>query len=246
MSSVNSNQKRMLITGATSGIGLELAKQAVDHGWKVTACGRNPQKLNELKKSLMVETILFDVTNGSETAHSLLNVEWDIAVLNAGTCEYVDIEKFEPAMFKRVFDTNFFGVINCVAALLRSSGAGKSFVIVDSMARMFPFTRAEAYGSSKAALHYFAQSLKVDLATKGVNVQTVSPGFVETPLTDENDFDMPMLIGVEEAAQDLLKGIEQGKDNITFPTRFSLIMKTLNLLPSFLQVYLSKKMRPRL
>ncbi len=239
-------KKQMLVTGATSGIGLELTKQAVENGWSVTACGRNKEKLNDLASLYPVQTIRFDVTNETETIDALKDVNWDVAVLNAGTCEYVDVNNFEPAMFKRVFDANFFGVINCVAALLPGSERGNSLVIVDSMARLFPFTRSEAYGASKAALFYFSQSLKVDLYAQGVNVQTVSPGFVETPLTDKNDFEMPMIISVEKAAKSLLKGIEQQKDNITFPTRFSFVMKCLNLLPSSLQIYISKKMRSNL
>ena len=76
------------------------------------------------------------------------------------------------------------------------------------MARLLPFTRTQAYGASKAALHYFTKSLEVDLHHKGVKVQAVSPGFVETPLTDKNDFEMPMKISAEEAADAMLKGIE--------------------------------------
>ncbi|NMH58903.1 SDR family NAD(P)-dependent oxidoreductase [Alteromonas ponticola] len=243
MSHLPKQQQRLLVTGATSGIGLELVKQAVQQGWSVTACGRNQEKLQTLETSLGVKTLQFDVSKEEETAQILADVDWDIAVLNAGTCEYVDIDQFEPAMFQRVFSANFFGVVNCVAALLPTGKPGKSFVIVDSMARLFPFTRAEAYGASKAALHYFSQSLKVDLDAKNIKVQTVSPGFVETPLTDKNDFEMPMIISVEKAAKALLKGIEDKKDEITFPTRFSVIMKTLNMLPSSLQHFLAKKMR---
>ncbi|MCW8107419.1 SDR family NAD(P)-dependent oxidoreductase [Alteromonas ponticola] len=243
MSYSDKKQRRLLVTGATSGIGLELVKQAVEYGWVVIACGRNQEKLNEIANKLKVRTLEFDVTDEEETALALSDAEWDIAVLNAGTCEYVDMDKFEPAMFHRVFNVNFFGVVNCVAALLPSCAKGKSLVIVDSMARLFPFTRAEAYGSSKAALHYFSQCLRVDLASKNVKVQTVSPGFVETPLTNKNDFEMPMIIPVEKAAKALLRGIEKEESDITFPTRFSLIMKTLNILPSSFQHYLSKKMR---
>ena len=168
---------------------------------------------------------------------------YDIAVLNAGTCEYVDIDEYDPEMFRRVFEANFFGVVNCVNGLLPTLRKGKKLVIVDSMARLFPFTRSEAYGSSKAALHYFTKSLEVDLWDRGVKVQSVSPGFVETPLTEQNDFDMPMMIKVEKAAEELLHGIKKNRQSIFFPTRFGLIMRFLHILPVPLQRKLSLTMR---
>lgn len=85
------------------------------------------------------------------------------------------------------------------------------------MARLLPFTRSQAYGASKAALHYFTKSLEVDLHDRGIKVQAVSPGFVETPLTDKNDFDMPMKITATEAAESMLKGIETDKQTVFFP-----------------------------
>ena len=85
--------------------------------------------------------------------------------------------------------------------------------------------------------------MEVDLADKGVVVQSISPGFVETPLTDKNDFDMPMKISVHEAAKSLLKGIERQSASVYFPTMFGLLLRFLSRLPSSLKVALSKKMK---
>ena len=227
--------KTILITGATSGIGEALCRLASSRSFRVIACGRNVQKLEELAALDNVETLQFDVTDESSTRDALADVKCDIAVLNAGTCEYVDIDAIEPDMFHRVFEPNFFGVVNCVAALRASLMAGDQLVIIDSLARLLPFTRSQAYGASKAALNYLTKSLEVDLSKDKIIVQSVSPGFVETPLTDKNDFDMPMKISVEEAAEDLLSGIEKKSRNIYFPTRFSLILRLLNLLPDGIQ-----------
>lgn len=237
--------KTMLITGATSGIGRALALHAADTGYDVIACGRNQQALDELSEHRHITGCRFDVTNEAETSEALRKQEYDIAVLNAGTCEYVDVEDFEPDMFRRVFEPNFFGVVNCVNGLLPGLNENKQLVIVDSMARLFPFTRSEAYGASKAALHYFAKSLEVDLERRGVCVQTVSPGFVETPLTDKNDFDMPMIIGAEKAAKAMLKGIEKKRHSIFFPTLFGLILRVLHNLPTPIQRALSISMRDK-
>lgn len=234
--------KKILITGATSGIGEALCRLASTKGYSVTACGRNAEKLSELQQLEDVATLQFDVTDEFATRKSLKGVSFDIAVLNAGTCEYVDIETIEPAMFQRVFAANFFGVVNCIAALRCSLIPGNQLVIIDSLARLLPFTRSQAYGASKAALHYLTKSLEVDLDGDGIVVQSASPGFVETPLTDKNDFDMPMKISVEKAAEDLLDGIESQSSNIYFPTRFSWILRWLNALPNGIQKKLCIKM----
>lgn len=237
--------KSILITGATSGIGKALAIKCADNGYSVVACGRNKEALDELSKYSNISGCQFDVSDLEDTKRALANVKFDIAVLNAGTCEYVDLEDFEPDMFRRVFEPNFFGVVHCVNALLPRLKDGDKLVIVDSMARLLPFTRTQAYGSSKAALHYFTKSLEVDLHHKGVKVQAVSPGFVETPLTDKNDFEMPMKISAEEAAEAMLKGIESNKQTVFFPRFFGFILRFMHILPTPIQRRLSLAMREK-
>ncbi|WP_269520181.1 SDR family NAD(P)-dependent oxidoreductase [Alteromonas sp. BMJM2] len=233
----------LLITGATSGIGKALAEHAAQKGYDVIACGRNEEALSELARHENITSCQFDVSSLDDTKNALKDIQFDIAILNAGTCEYVDIDQFESDMFRRVFEPNFFGVVNCVDAFIHNLKAGKTLVIVDSMARLLPFTRSQAYGASKAALHYFTKSLEVDLHDRGVKVQAVSPGFVETPLTEKNDFDMPMKITAQEAAESMLKGIESDKRTIFFPKMFGYILRLMNVLPSGLQKRLSLSMR---
>jgi len=235
--------QRILITGATSGIGEALAKHAADDGLKVIACGRNAKKLSYLERHPNITCLQFDVTNEQETREALQNIDCDAAVLNAGTCEYVDVDNFEPAMFRRVFEPNFFGVVNATAALLPNLKPGNQLLIVDSLARLLPFSRSQAYGASKAALYYYTKSLEVDLKQSGIIVQSVSPGFVKTPLTDKNDFEMPMLISVEEAASDILKGITTKSRSVYFPTRFSLILRLLGALPAALKNKIALSMK---
>lgn len=237
--------KTILITGATSGIGKALAIHAAREGYRVIACGRNKDALDELSSNRNIDACQFDVTDLEDARRALSAVKFDIAVLNAGTCEYVDIDNFEPDMFRRVFEPNFFGVVNCVDALLPKLQQGDKLVIVDSMARLLPFTKSQAYGASKAALHYFTKSLEVDLHHKGIKVQAVSPGFVETPLTDKNDFEMPMKISAEEAAQSMLAGIENNKQTVFFPRIFGLILRFMHILPTLLQKRISLSMRKK-
>ncbi|MFW8592439.1 SDR family NAD(P)-dependent oxidoreductase [Glaciecola sp. 2405UD65-10] len=232
----------LLITGATSGLGEALTKEAIENGHTVIACGRNADKLSNLNSLTNVSTLQFDATNEEETLAALKNVEFDIAVINAGTCEYLDIDDIDPSLFKRVFDINFFGAINTVAGLAPSFTPGMKLVFVDSMARLLPFTKSQAYGASKAALHYACKSFEVDLANKGITVQSISPGFVETPLTEKNEFDMPMAISAQKAAKYMLKGIMSDHSSVYFPRRFGIIMRLLNILPESFQSYICKKM----
>lgn len=234
---------RILITGATSGLGEALALLAAKEGHSVIACGRNQKKLNSLAEVNNIETCQFDVTDMLSTSDALADITCDIAVLNAGTCEYVDINQVEPEMFKRVFDANVFGVVNVMTALLPQMSSGSKLVFVDSLARLLPFTRSQAYGASKAALNYIAKTMEVDLASRGIKVQSISPGFVKTPLTDKNDFPMPMLITSEQAARYMLKGILSKSASVYFPRRFSAIIRFLNFLPEFLQRKLCISMR---
>ncbi|MBU3021909.1 SDR family NAD(P)-dependent oxidoreductase [Aestuariibacter sp. A3R04] len=235
--------KTMLITGATSGIGQSLTMHALGRGYRVIACGRNDAALASLASYRNVTTAKFDLTNRKETYQALADLNFDIAVLNAGNCEYVDVDAFDADLFRRVFEINFFGIVHSVEALLPHLRSGNQLVIVDSMVRLFPFTQSQAYGASKAAVHYFTKSLEVDLAHKGITVQAVSPGFVQTPLTDKNTFDMPMKISADEAAKSMLRGIEKKQSNVFFPMKFGWIMRVLSILPTGLQKWLSLKMR---
>ncbi len=236
--------KRILITGASSGIGKAVALRAAELGYSVTACGRNPERLSELTaENGSISTIAFDVSDTEACMAALVDKTFDIVVLNAGTCEYVDVEDFDPDMFRRVFDANFFGAVNCVNAVLPNLQAGQQLVFVDSLARLLPFTRSQAYGASKAALYYLAKTMEVDLASRGVVVQSISPGFVRTPLTDKNDFDMPMRIEVEEAATSILDLIKKQKRTGYFPTLFAGIIRTLGSLPTAWQIALCRRMK---
>jgi short-subunit dehydrogenase len=236
----------ILITGATSGLGEALAREAALNGHSVIACGRNKGKLSELSSLDNVTVLQFDASDEISTNTALASVKCDIAVLNAGTCEYVDVNNIEPNMFRRVFDINVFGAINVASALIPNLEKGNKLVFVDSMARLLPFTRSQAYGASKAALHYACKSFEVDLKDKGIAVQSMSPGFVKTPLTEKNDFPMPMAITSDQAAQYMLKGIQSDKSSVYFPRRFGVIMRFLNILPEALQRKICSSMRSSL
>ncbi|WP_258806752.1 SDR family NAD(P)-dependent oxidoreductase [Pseudidiomarina sp. CB1] len=235
----------ILITGATSGIGKQLTLDYAAAGHHVVACGRNQQALDELRNSdsTHIAGQQLDISKADETVQALRSfTDLDIVILAAGVCEYLDIDNFDADLFARVFEVNVVGTMRCVEALLPNLKAGAKLVIVGSTARLLPFTRAEAYGGSKAAIHYITRSLQVDLAKRGIKVLHVSPGFVETPMTAQNDFEMPMQVSVGFASQAIRKGIEKNKIDITFPRMFGWFLKLASRLPQSWQVALSRRM----
>ncbi|CAI0967753.1 TPA: SDR family NAD(P)-dependent oxidoreductase [Serratia fonticola] len=233
----------VLITGASSGIGAGLAKSWADDGCQVIACGRDRARLEALQQySPNITLRVFDMTDREACHLALADCTADLIVLCAGTCEYLEQGVVDAALVERVMSTNFQGPVNCLAALQTQLLPGSRVALVSSMAHWLPFPRAEAYGASKAALTWFANSLRLDWEPKGIAVTVVSPGFVDTPLTRKNDFPMPGQVSVDDAVKAIRHGLAKGKKHIAFPTGFSLVMKLLSGLPNFLQRRLLRRM----
>lgn len=233
----------VLITGASSGIGAGLAKSWADDGCRVIACGRDPIRLQDLHQySPNITVRLFDITDRDACQQALAGCYADLVILCAGTCEYLENGVVDAARVERVMATNFLGPVNCLAALGPQLSSGTRVVLVSSMAHWLSFPRAEAYGASKAALTWFANSLRLDWEPKGITVTVVSPGFVDTPLTRKNDFAMPGKVSVESAVKAIRRGLAKGKNHIAFPTGFSVILRLLAALPASLQRILLRRM----
>lgn len=235
----------VLITGATSGIGKQLALDYAGEGWKVIACGRNEAVLAELEAaSINISTLRFDVTQYEETIQALSQLPFtpETWIFNAGDCEYMDDGIVDAKLMARVMNVNVVGVANCVEACQGQFERGHRIVIVGSIASEVALPRAEAYGASKAAVSYFARTLAVDLKRKGVKVVTVFPGFVETPLTDKNTFDMPMIVTANQASAAIRKQLDANKSHIYFPARFTGILRFISLLPYSWQARLIAKL----
>lgn len=222
----------VLITGASSGIGQSLAKQYLNQGDTVYACGRDEGKLSALTQYKNCVPLCFDVANKDSVFDQRDKFEsLDIIILNAGVCEYIDApsDHFDSNVFERVHKTNVISVAYCIEAWLPKLKPNGSLVLVSSSAAFLPLPRASAYGSSKAAVSYLAKTLAVELPNH--HVCLVSPGFVKTPLTDKNDFPMPFLVDVDKASAMIKKGISKRKSHIQFPFIFMMLMHLFSILP---------------
>ncbi|SJN57051.1 Sulfoacetaldehyde reductase [Vibrio ruber DSM 16370] len=235
---------RVLITGATSGIGKQLAHDYAQQGWQVIACGRNEAALNELRdKHASITPLQFDLTDIDQTLAILSELPFTptLWILNAGGCEYIDDGVMDAKLMARVMQINVLGLANTIEAIQPHLKSGHRVAIVGSIASELALPRAEAYGASKAAVGYLARSLRLDWARKGIDITCVFPGFVATPLTEKNTFEMPMMISVEHASQSIRKGLEKGVANFYFPARFTWIIRLLGMLPYGWQYRLARR-----
>ncbi|MBM4120726.1 MAG: SDR family NAD(P)-dependent oxidoreductase [Nitrospira sp.] len=244
--------RRIWITGASSGIGRAVALELDRRGAIIIASARSQDGLKQLARdagSGRVHSLSLDVTDRQATLAAAQTIQQevgglDIAFFNAGTCEYVDVARFDSAMFERVLQTNFLGMVYGIEAalpLLRRS-AHPHLVGMSSTVAYGGLPRAEAYGASKAAIKHMLESLRIDLVQDHIPVSIICPGFVETPLTDRNDFPMPFAISADLAARYIADGIAAQTHEIHFPKRFSLAFKLLALLPSRLYTAVGSKM----
>ncbi|WP_235040971.1 SDR family NAD(P)-dependent oxidoreductase [Vreelandella profundi] len=236
--------QRIWLTGATSGIGEALARKFVAQGHHVVLSARNVEALEALCEGHPNASYLaLDVSDrqavldAGETIRERLGA-LDLALFNAGTCEYLNAQQFDMDLVERVFKPNLFGTLYGVEAALpllraaRKEGLPARLAATSSASAYLPLPRAEAYGASKAAVSYFLESLRLDLDQEGIDVSVIHPGFVKTPLTERNDFPMPMQVTAEQAADAIIAGLVKGRLDIHFPRRFTYLVKFLGILPT--------------
>jgi NADP-dependent 3-hydroxy acid dehydrogenase YdfG len=245
-------RKVIWITGAGKGIGRALAKHYALAGWIVAASARTEADLGTLAEEApkgSIKPFSLDVTDKAATAEAVRRVELelgtvDLAIFNAGTHLPTSVDGFSVDEFRQLVETNLMGTVNGLdpimnAFLARGSG---HIAIVASLAGYRGLPGAAAYGATKAALINMCEALKPDLERSGVKLSLINPGFVETPLTAQNDFPMPFLIPVEEAVAHIVRGLERSDFEIAFPGRFAFLMKVLRVLPDRLFFALTRRM----
>jgi short-subunit dehydrogenase len=241
--------KTVWLIGASSGIGEVLARDLCAAGATVALSARNADTLAalaaQLPRSLAVPMDFTDaaqVATSWETLCAAIGVP-DVTVINAGTYVAMPARKFDAAGAQLQFDVNIGGPLKVLHHVLPAYAQARAghIVLVSSVAGYRGLPRALAYGGSKAALSYMAQCLYLELGHKGTAITLVCPGFVQTPLTAGNQFDMPALQTPQQASTAILKGLAQGQFEIHFPKRFTLFLKLLSCLPFWAYVKLVRK-----
>jgi short-subunit dehydrogenase len=219
------------ITGASSGLGRALAQQLAGAGNFVIVSARSQSALSDLALQFpgKIKILPLDVSNTMDlqkTAAQLRDITdyLDMVICAAGICEYEDNLLFDAKSYERTMDVNFLGVVrtlNVALPLLKKSQTRPHFIAISSLSSCVGFPRAEAYGSSKAALNYFMQSLRADLVNIPLDLSIVRPGFIATKLVAQNDFEMPFMMTPDVAAQRIIKDVGKRKFMIDFPRRLS-------------------------
>ena len=244
------NNKVIWITGGSSGIGKALAYKFANEGWQVALSARREELLNEISRSNNnIHSFPLDVLNVEKCKEVFNKIvskfkNIDIAVFSTGIHDPNSEKKLNLESIRKIMETNFFGTINSVNSVYNYFKDKKSghISIVSSVAGYRGLPMAGAYCASKSALISYAESLYFEMKRFNVRVSVVNPGFIKTPMTDQNPFPMPMIVSAEFAAEEMFKGLTKSNSfEIHFPKKFTFIMKILKIMPNWLYLKLIKK-----
>ena len=246
---MSENQKKIWITGASSGIGKAVAEKFASEGWMVAASARRQEILNKIAENQNIFAYPLDVTQKENVTKifnkiidDLKNV--DICLFCSGTYDPKLEQEINIEQNKFVMETNYFGVLNCIKAVetyFKNKKSGQ-ISIVSSVAAYRGLPNSSGYGPSKAALTNLTESIYFDFKKHNVKISLVSPGFIKTPLTDKNEFPMPFIRSPEFAADKIFQGLtKKNMFEIHFPLGLTIMLKFLRILPYKLYLFLIDK-----
>ena len=244
------DNKVIWITGASSGIGRALALKFANQGWQVAASARRKNLLEELNKiNPNIHSFPLDITDSEkcknifqEIINKFQNI--DICIFSTGIHNPKGERNFDLEIIRKIMEVNYFGTINSINSVISYFKERKKgqISIVSSVASYRGLPATGAYCSSKSALSTFAESLYFDMKRFNVKVSLISPGFIKTPMTDQNDFKMPMIKSAEFAANKIYDGLINGKSfEIHFPKNFTYLMKLIKIIPNWIYLGLMEK-----
>ncbi|MBK8906991.1 MAG: SDR family NAD(P)-dependent oxidoreductase [Rhodospirillales bacterium] len=241
-------------TGAGKGIGRATSRLLAERGWTVVASARTRSDLDSLASetaSLSGNVVPYplDVTDPEAVAAAAAEIEESVgkidrALFIAGNHVPIAAKDFAVDPFRMLVEVNLMGVVHGLAAVLprfieRRHG---HVAVVASVSGYCGLPGAAAYGATKAALINMCEALKPELDQFAVRLTLINPGFVKTPLTDQNDFKMPFLMEVDDAARRIVDGLDARGFEVTFPRRFTYALKLLRMLPYPLQFAATRRL----
>jgi len=242
---------KIIITGASSGIGHALAKEYDNQGAVIGLFARRKDELIKLQKTLSCKSLIFsvDVTDLAQCRWAAeefmaLHGTPDIVIANAGISSGTLTENFSDLeTFKKIITTNLIGVTHTFYPFIqpfKKRGSGH-FVGISSVAGIRGLPGAGAYSASKAGLTNYLESLRIELSSANIDVTTIAPGYIKSPMTDQNDFSMPFLMPADKAARAMIKAIKNKKKYVIVPWQMSFIGRIMHLLPILIWDWLAKK-----
>ncbi|MBK7632499.1 MAG: SDR family NAD(P)-dependent oxidoreductase [Ignavibacteriales bacterium] len=254
---MNFKNSVILITGASSGIGYQIAKDLANEGVQLALISRRADLLEslagEIQSTSNIKYYICDVTIKEEVQSTISEIKKDfgkidIAFLNSGVAYRSSVLDYNSKDAETTFNTNVLGAVYCIEQLLPEFIKEKRGVIigVSSLGDGKGFPKSGFYSASKAALTILLESLRIELKKYNVKVVTVKPGFVKTAMTDKNEFEMPFLMSVEKASKIIIDGLKKDKHIIEFPIATTLGAKILRMLPTkWFEFIASKDPKPK-
>ncbi len=248
--------KYIWIIGASSGIGYALAKELSSRGACLALSARRLDSLEQLKSEMAGEDHLvlpLDVADDNTLGDAAKKIQKKFtqldsviflpALYSAHTQKRKDMSFIYDVL--RVNLGGAFATVESVMPMFEKQDFGQ-IVLCGSVAGYRGLPYGQPYCATKAGVISYAESLKVELEPQNIDVKVINPGFVKTPLTDKNDFPMPLIIEAKEAAVCIAKGLSSSRFEISFPWFFVRLMKTLRLLPSGLYFMIARLMRKKI
>ena len=236
------NDKKVIwVTGASSGIGKALSIKFAQEGWIVAASARREGLLQELTKiNQNIHSFPLNVTNPEQCKKVFEDIRKkfnniEISIFGTGIHDPNSEKRFNLEKIREIMEVNYFGTMNSINSVYDYYNDKKSgqISIISSVAGYRGLPAAGAYCASKSALTSFTESLRFEMMRKNVRVSLVSPGFIKTPMTDQNDFPMPMIKSPEFAAEQIYIGLTKKNGfEIHFPKAFTFFLKFLRILPN--------------
>ena len=246
--------KIVWIIGGGSGIGAAVARLMAQRGWIVAISGRRVERLAEVAEGQKtIHPYRLDVTDQPAIEATIAEIvaahgRIDLAIFGAATWQPMALGDYDFEKFHKVVDTNLLGAVRLASPLIRQFEAqgGGEFAVIASVAGYFGLPRSAAYGSTKAALIQFCQTMRTELAPRNIGVRLIAPGFVKSELTAKNDFPMPFLLETDDAARRIVDGLTGSRRfEIAFPRRLVWPMKLMRMLPYPLFFWLAAKTMPK-
>ncbi len=227
--------KSVLITGASSGIGAFLARELVRRGARVGLLARRAGRLRELAEELeeaggRAAWAPADVTDEEGLIQALHTLDaelggTDMVIANAGYGGPEAPSKHKPGAAAALYNVNVLGMLRVIDwALPRFLEAGRGHIVgMSSVASFFGLPQNASYCGSKAAMRVHLQSLRGTLKPYGISVTTICPGFVKSELTDRAKFPMPFIWETDRAARYIVGAIEKRRGEVVFPWQVRLL-----------------------